>query len=63
MLDVISTAQLLAAPGQQNTVSDMILPNGNAAMATSRKIKSLPGLVIVIQERNEPSGDRMRRCR
>ena len=32
----------------------MTLPNGNAAMATSRQIKSLPGLVTVIQERNEP---------
>ncbi|MBJ7408630.1 MAG: PAS-domain containing protein, partial [Bradyrhizobium sp.] len=27
---------------------------GNAAMATSRQIKSLPGFVTVIQERNEP---------
>ncbi|MGY3109725.1 two-component system cell cycle sensor histidine kinase PleC [Bradyrhizobium sp. LM6.9] len=32
----------------------MTLPNGNAAMATSRQIKSLPGFVTVIQERIEP---------
>src|SRR5690242_1347814 len=33
VLDVISTAQLLAAPGQQGSVTDMTLPNGNGAMA------------------------------
>src|SRR2546421_572951 len=54
ILDVISTAQLLTAPGQQNTVTDMILPNGGGALATQRVIKSLPGQVIVIQEKNEP---------
>jgi two-component system cell cycle sensor histidine kinase PleC len=54
VLDVISTAQLLAAPGRQGVVSDMTLPNGNAAMAISRLVKALPGQVIVIQERNEP---------
>src|SRR5213078_2075136 len=54
VLDVISTAQLLAAPGQQGVVSDMTLPNGGGAMAISRLVKSLPGQVIVIQERNEP---------
>jgi len=54
VLDVISTAQLLAAPGQQGVVSDMTLPNGSGAMAISRLVKALPGQVIVIQERNEP---------
>ena len=54
ILDVISTAQLLIAPGQQNTVTDMTLPNGGGALATQRMIKSLPGQVIVIQEKNEP---------
>jgi two-component system, cell cycle sensor histidine kinase PleC len=55
ILDVISTAQLLSAPtGQQATVTDMILPNGGGAMATQRVIKSMPGQVIVIQEKNEP---------
>src|SRR6476659_6698351 len=54
VLDVISTAQLMAAPGQQGAVSDMTLPNGNSAMAISKLVKSLPGQVVVIQERNEP---------
>jgi two-component system cell cycle sensor histidine kinase PleC len=54
VLDVISTAQLLTAPGAQNTVTDMILPGGGGALATQRMIKSLPGQVIVIQEKNEP---------
>ncbi|MFK4655731.1 two-component system cell cycle sensor histidine kinase PleC [Bradyrhizobium japonicum] len=54
LLDAITTAQLLAAPRRDSNVSDMTLPNGNAAMVTSRQIKSLPGLVTVIQERSEP---------
>src|SRR6059058_1553504 len=54
ILDVISTAQLLTTPGQPGVVSDMTLPNGNGAMAISRLVKSLPGQVIVIQEKNEP---------
>ncbi|APG13452.1 two-component system cell cycle sensor histidine kinase PleC [Bradyrhizobium elkanii] len=54
LLDAITTAQLVAAPPRDSNVSDMTLPNGNAAMVTSRQIKSLPGLVTVIQERNEP---------
>src|SRR3954465_12819750 len=54
LLDAITTAQLLAAPPRDASVTDMTLPNGNAAMATSRPIRSLPGLVTVIQERNEP---------
>src|SRR5881392_707309 len=32
----------------------MILPNGGGAVATQRVIKSMPGQVIVIQEKNEP---------
>jgi two-component system, cell cycle sensor histidine kinase PleC len=55
ILDVISLAQLLSAPaGQQGAVTDMILPSGGGAMATQRVIKSIPGQVIVIQEKNEP---------
>src|SRR5216110_781994 len=54
VLDIISTAQLLTTPGQQGVISDMTLPNGNGAMAISRLVKSLPGQVIVIQEKNEP---------
>src|SRR5882757_1792826 len=54
ILDIISTAQLLVAPGQQGVVSDMTLPNGSGALAISRLVKSLPGQVVVIQEINEP---------
>src|ERR1700712_4021177 len=54
VLDVISTAQLLAAPGQQGVVNDMTLPNGSGAMAISKLVKALPGQVIVIQEKNDP---------
>ena len=55
ILDVISMAQLLSVPaGQQGAVTDMILPSGGGAMATQRVVKSIPGQVIVIQEKNEP---------
>src|SRR5712671_384553 len=54
ILDVISTAQLLTAPGASNAITDMILPDGGGALATGRMIKSLPGQVIVIQQKNEP---------
>ena len=54
LLDVVSTAQLLAAPALHGEVADMILPNGNGALAISRLVKSLPGQVTVIQEKNDP---------
>ena len=54
LLDVISTAQLLAAPALHGEVADMILPNGNGALAISRLVKSLPGQVTIIQEKNNP---------
>src|SRR5229473_1262671 len=54
ILDAISSAQLLSAPSLQGNVIDIALPSGNTALATSQLIKSLPGQVIVIQERVEP---------
>jgi two-component system cell cycle sensor histidine kinase PleC len=51
VFDIISTAQLLAAPGQQGGITDMILPSGNSAVAIQHAVKSLPGQVIVIQEK------------
>ena len=51
VLDVISTAQLMTTPGQQGSVSDMVLPNGNGALAIQRIVKSLPGQVIIVQEK------------
>jgi two-component system cell cycle sensor histidine kinase PleC len=53
ILDVISMAQLLAAPGQQTGVTDLILPSGGGALAVQRIVKSLPGQVIIIQEKND----------
>jgi two-component system cell cycle sensor histidine kinase PleC len=54
LLDAISSAQLIASPSLQGKVVDMVLPDGNRAMATSQLIKALAGRVIVIQERLEP---------
>jgi two-component system, cell cycle sensor histidine kinase PleC len=54
LLDVISTAQLLATPGLQGEVTDITLPNGGGALAVSRTATSLPGQVVVIQQRVDP---------
>jgi two-component system, cell cycle sensor histidine kinase PleC len=51
LLDVISTAQLLTGPGQQSGVTDIVLPNGSGALAIQHIVKSLPGHVIIIQEK------------
>ncbi len=54
ILDVISAAQLSTLPGQQGGVTDLILPDGGGALATSRPVRALPGQVIVIQQSIEP---------
>jgi two-component system cell cycle sensor histidine kinase PleC len=54
VLDVISAAQLLTLSGRQGDVTDMILPDGGGALATSRPVRALPGQVIVIQQSIEP---------
>ncbi len=51
ILDVISAALPLTAPGQQAGVTDVTLPNGSSALAVQRVVKSLPGQVIIIQEK------------
>ncbi len=51
ILDAISTAQLLAAPAHQGAVTDMILPSGSVALAAQHVVKSLPGHVIIVQEK------------
>ena len=51
ILDVISAALPLAMAGQQPGVSDITLPNGSAALAVQHVVKSLPGRIIIIQER------------
>ncbi|THD60899.1 MAG: PAS domain-containing protein [Bradyrhizobium sp.] len=53
ILDVISTAQLLTVPGQQSGVIDMTLPNGGGALAIQHIVKSLPGQVIIVQEKGD----------
>jgi two-component system cell cycle sensor histidine kinase PleC len=50
ILDVISAAVPLTAPGQPAGVSDITLPNGSGALAVQHIVKSLPGRVIIIQE-------------
>src|SRR6202140_5487512 len=51
ILDVISAALPLTAPGQQAGVTDITLPNGSDALAVRHIVKSLPGQVIIIQEK------------
>src|SRR4030081_1933197 len=51
ILDVISAALPLTAPGQQAGVTDITLPNGSGALAVQRVVKSLPRQVIIIQEK------------
>jgi two-component system cell cycle sensor histidine kinase PleC len=53
ILDVISAALPLTAPGQQVGVTDITLPSGSSALAVQQIVKSLPGQVIIIQERGE----------
>jgi two-component system, cell cycle sensor histidine kinase PleC len=53
ILDVISAALPLTAPGRQAGVTDITLPNGSGALAVQHVVKSLPGQVIVIQEKLE----------
>src|SRR5579872_1199355 len=45
VLDLISTAQLLATPGLQGAVTEIVLPNGHGALAISQLIKPLPGRI------------------
>ena len=53
ILEVISAAMQLATPGQQAGVTDVTLPSGSGALAIAHVVKSLPGQVIVIQEKND----------
>jgi two-component system cell cycle sensor histidine kinase PleC len=51
ILDVISAAMPLTTPGQQPGVTDITLPNGSSALAIQHIVRSLPGQVIIIQEK------------
>ena len=51
ILEAISAALALTGTSQQGNVTDIVLPNGNGALAIQRVVKSLPGQVIIIQEK------------
>jgi two-component system cell cycle sensor histidine kinase PleC len=51
ILDVVSAALPLTTAGQQPGVTDITLPNGSTALAIQHVVKTLPGRVIIIQER------------
>ncbi len=51
ILDVVSAALPLTTAGQQPGVTDITLPDGSTALAIQHVVKSLPGRVIIIQER------------
>ncbi len=51
ILDPISTAQLLAAVGIEGAAADLTLPSGNGALASASLVRSLPGRVVVVQEK------------
>jgi two-component system cell cycle sensor histidine kinase PleC len=51
LLDVISAALPLAAAGRESGVTDITLPNGGSALAIAHVVRSLPGQVIIIQEK------------
>ncbi|MGD0850004.1 PAS domain-containing sensor histidine kinase [Bradyrhizobium sp.] len=51
ILDAVSAALSLGTLGQPGSVTDIILPNGSGALAVQHIVKSLPGQVIIIQEK------------
>ncbi|MDP3074108.1 PAS domain-containing sensor histidine kinase [Bradyrhizobium sp.] len=51
VLEAISAALALSGTSQQGNVTDIVLPNGNGALAIQRVVKALPGQVIIIQEK------------
>src|SRR3984957_4064551 len=53
ILDAISAAHLLSASGQPTGVTDITLPGGGSALAVHHVVKSLPGQIIIIQEKVE----------
>jgi two-component system cell cycle sensor histidine kinase PleC len=51
LLDVVSAVVPSSPSADLGTVADIALPNGEGALAVRRVVKSLPGQVIVIQEK------------
>jgi len=54
LLAIIGAALPRAEADQSSATTDITLPNGNGALAISRGITSLPGQIIVIQEKLDP---------
>src|ERR1700722_1066635 len=54
LADTVSAALPLTNPGQSSAVIEVLLSNGNKALAVQRAIKALPGPVTVIQEEIDP---------
>src|ERR1700755_210308 len=53
LLDVISAVVPSSPSADLGTVADITLPNGEGALAVRRVVKSLPGQIIVIQEKTD----------
>src|SRR6201996_9099498 len=53
LLDVISAVVPSSPSADLGTVADITLPNGDTALAVRHAIKSLPGQVIIIQEKTD----------
>src|SRR5690349_6328867 len=51
ILDIITASLPVAAPGKTEGVNDIMLPNGSEALAVRQVVRSLPGQVIIIQEK------------
>jgi two-component system cell cycle sensor histidine kinase PleC len=51
ILDAVNAAHSLSASGQPGGVTEITLPSGNGALVVAHIIKSLPGQVIIIQEK------------
>src|ERR1700727_215565 len=53
LLDVVSAVLPSPPAAEIGTVTDITLPNAEGALAVRRVVKSLPGQVIVIQEKTD----------
>ncbi len=64
VLDVISAAMPLAAPGQQSAATDITLPNGDSALAIQRADQGrCPARSSSSRKGSIRCGGRTRRCR
>src|SRR5579871_3576263 len=53
VLDIVSAVVPPSPSGQTTGVTDITLPNGDGALVVRRVVRSLPGQVIVIQEKTD----------